>query len=187
MALASLRFDNNREIEESRQGFVIYGGAPSRFHEWEFRTMLKFKAIADDDDKKRREVTASVIDSLRSDALTEATDIGVDKLMQPEGIPTLVAALKAKAFPKLQSEAKELYKLGHETTGVLARQHGESMLNYAQRRRRWWSKLQSMDNTFTLSTHTLGELMLDAAKLNKVERLMVLTSTGNSSLTVGTT
>jgi len=38
-----------------------------------------------------------------------------------------------------------------------------------------------MDDTIKLSTETLGELMLDCSRLGKVERLMVLTSTGNST------
>ena len=140
MALASLRFDVNKYIEESRQGFIIYDGRASGFEDWKFRTECRIEAIIDDD-KERRKITGQIIDSLRGDAQQQAMDIGVSTLMEPDGIPKLIAALRAKAFPKMQSEAKELYKLGHESTGPLARQHHESMLNYTQRRRRWYLKL----------------------------------------------
>ncbi len=55
------------------------------------------------------------------------------------------------------------------------------MVNYVNRRKMWWTRLNNLDNTVELSTHTLGEFMLDAANVGKVERLMLLTSTGNST------
>ena len=51
---------------------------------------------------------------------------------------------------------------------------------YTARRIRWWKKLKSMDGSYTLSDTMLGELMLDAAKLTKMEKLLVMTSTQNS-------
>jgi hypothetical protein len=108
-------------------------------------------------------------------------DIGRAALMADDGIPKLVAALLLNAFPQQKSEAKELYRAGHAEQGLLARQRGESIHSFVSRRRRWWIKLTTMDNTIRLSTETLGELMLDCARLGKVERLMALTSTGNST------
>ena len=168
------------DVDETRQGMFIYDGAPSRYNEWEFRTMLKWEAVKDDD-RKRREITSSIVDSLRGDASQAAMDLGRERLMAEDGVPQLASALLAAAFPKQKSEAKDLYKAGHNEAGVLSRQRGESMVNFVSRRRRWWMKLKTMDSTIELSTHTLGELMLDAARLGKVERLMVLTSTGNST------
>ena len=166
MALASLRFDAGKHLAETRQGFVIYNGAPSRFHEWEFRTRIKYDAVKDDD-KKRKETVSSIVDSLDGDAATTAMDIGVAALMAEDGIEKLIERLKAKALPKLQSEAKELYRVGHEKDGLLSRQRGESMELYTARRIRWWKKLKSMDTTYTLSDTTLGELMLDACEVNQ--------------------
>ena len=34
MALNSLRYDAKVDVDETRQGLFIYGGQPSRFHEW---------------------------------------------------------------------------------------------------------------------------------------------------------
>ena len=51
---------------------------------------------------------------------------------------------------------------------------------YTARRIRSWKKLKSMDSSYTLSDTILGELMLDAAKLTKMEKLLVMTSTQNS-------
>ena len=176
MSLASLCSDAGKHLAETRQGYVIYNGAPSRFHEWEFRTRIKYDAVKDDD-KKRKEAVSCIVDSLDGDAATTAMDIGVAALMAEDGIDKLIERLQAKAFPKLQSEAKELYRVGHEKDGMLSRQRGESMELYTARRIRWWKKLKSIDTTYTLSDTTLGELMLDAAKLTKMEKLLVMTST----------
>ena len=106
MALASLRFDAGKHVNETRQGYVIYGGAPSRLHEWEFRTKIKYDAVKDDD-KKHKKAVSNIVDSLDGDAATIAMDIGVDALMAEDGIEKLIERLKAKAFLKLQTDAKE--------------------------------------------------------------------------------
>ena len=67
--------------------------------------------------------------------------------MPEDGIEQPIQKVQAKAFPKLNSEAKELYRVGHETDGILSRQGGEeSMGQYTARRIRWWKKLKSMDD-----------------------------------------
>ena len=71
------------------------------------RTRIKYDAVKDDD-KKRKEAVSNIVDSLDGDAATIAMDIGVNALMAEDGIDKLIERLQAKAFPKLQSEAKEL-------------------------------------------------------------------------------
>ena len=76
MALASLRFDVNKHIEESRQGYIIYDGRASGFEDWKFRTECKIEA-AHDDEKERRKITGQIIDSLRGDARQQAMDLSL--------------------------------------------------------------------------------------------------------------
>ena len=128
MALSALRFDARSEVDESRQGMLIHDGPASRYHECEFRTMLKWESVKDDD-KKRREITSSIVDSLRGDASQVAMDLGREILMSKDGVQKLASALMTMAFPKQKSEAKELYKAGHNESGLLSRQRGESMVN----------------------------------------------------------
>ena len=180
MALNSLRYDAKVDVDETRQGLFIYGGQPSRFHEWEFRTLLEMET-AGTDEKKRKELTAQVVKALRGDAYQIAMDMGRDALMAADGVKDLVKKVLDHAFPKQKSEAKDLYRAGHLVDGPLSRQRGESVVGFISRRRRWWIKLQAMDSTIQLSKDTLGELMLDSSRLGKVERLMVLTSTSNST------
>ena len=118
--------------------------------------------------------------ALRGEAYQIAMDFGIDLLLVKDGIEKeLMTRIMQHAFPKIKSEAKELYRAGHQEGGILSRQRGEPVTSYIDRRRRWWTKLQVMDNTINLSDETRGELMLDNARLTRVERLMVLTSTGN--------
>ena len=55
------------------------------------------------------------------------------------------------------------------------------MLSYTGRRGRWHRLLHLMDDQITLSPQILGDLLLDCSGVSKQERLLVLTSTGNST------
>ena len=44
MAGHSLRYDGATLTQETRNGTFIYDGTPSKFHEWEFRTMVKWQS-----------------------------------------------------------------------------------------------------------------------------------------------
>ena len=134
MAIASLRFDANSSIQETKGGVFVYDGCPSRYHEWAFRTSMRFRASKADDLPK---TTNSIIESLRGEAAQVAMNLGEDDLIKPDGIEKLVKAMRAHVFPQARAVAKELYKMGHKTHGILARQQSESMSNYIIRRRRW--------------------------------------------------
>ena len=151
MAIASLRYDANSHIQETKGGVFVYDGCPSRYHEWAFRTSMRFRASKEEDLPK---TTNSVIESLRGEAAQVAMNLGEDVLILPDGIEQLVKAMRAHVFPQARAEAKELYKMGHKTHGILARQQSESMSNYI-RRRRWWKSLKDMDPTIGLSDQIL--------------------------------
>ena len=178
MAVASLSYDASLAVEETKSGFFVYDGAPSRFHEWEFRAGIRYQS-AKEEDKHR--ALSSIVEALRGEAALVAMDVGMATLMDTKmtGFDELLKAMTARVFPQAQAEAKELYQVGHKHRGPLSRQAAEPMISFVSRRRRWWAKLKKLDPTVDLSTSLLGDLMLDAANLGKVEKLMVLTSTGN--------
>ena len=65
-----------------------------------------------------------------------AMDVGLTELLKPTGLEQLVEAMKKHVFPQTRAEAKELYRVGHKTGGILSRQSGESVMNFVSRRRR---------------------------------------------------
>ena len=105
-----------------------------------------------------------------------AMDVGLTDLMKPTGLEKLVEAMQKHVFPQARAEAKELYRVGHKTSGVLSRHSGESVMSFVSRRRRWWKMLKSMDRTIGLSAEIRGDLMLESSGLTADQQLMVLTS-----------
>ena len=142
MALASLRYDANSSVQETKSGVSVHDGNAARFHEWEFRTGMRWRS-SKEEDKDR--TTNNIIESLRGEAGQVAMDLGQEELMKPTGAKSLIDAMRAHVFPQARAEAKELYKRGHKPHGVMARQASESMANYVIRRRRWWRQLKDMD------------------------------------------
>ncbi len=78
MTLSSLKYDNEKIVEETRQGIFIYGGNVSRFHEWEFRTLLEISSCNKNDLPSK---TSEIVKALRGEAATVAMDIGVEELL----------------------------------------------------------------------------------------------------------
>ena len=62
-------------------------------------------------------------------------------------IDQLIIALKKVIFPLQALEAKELFRVGQQVAGPLARQTGESVTSYISRRRRWWRQVQELDSS----------------------------------------
>ena len=137
MALHSLKYDSHYAVDETKAGVFIYDGTASRFHEWEFRVGSRWESTKKEDCPKQMN---SVIESLRGDAALLAMDLGKDILMKEDGtgLKKLVEAIRGHVFPQARAEAKELYKSGHKTQGVLSRQPHEPIVSYVNRRRRWW-------------------------------------------------
>ena len=51
--------------------------------------------------------------------------------------------------------------------------HGESMLSYVSRRRRWWKLLKPLDSSIELSEPMRVELFLELSGLNRQEALVI--------------
>ena len=47
------------------------------------------------------------------------------------------------------------------------------------RRSRWWTRLKSLDPKYNMSGNILTDMLLDGSRLDKTEKLMVLTSVSN--------
>ena len=81
----------------------------------------------------------------------------------------------------MEQGRNEFYRKDHKLGGILSRQDGESMSAYCQRRRRWYAFLQDFDPTVQITDEMRGDMMLDNANLTKTERLLIMTSTKNST------
>ena len=178
MSLQSFTYQHDTQYEGTRDGIPIYDGSATSFHDWSFRTAVKFLAPKPDDKSR---VVASVIEGLRGEAADIAMDIGTDELMKEDhtGLTVLTEALRSHIFPKKEAEAKVLYKHGHKKKGILSRQPAEPIVSYVSRRRRWWTQLKQLDSSVELSDTIRGDLLLEAANLGKIESLLVLSSAGN--------
>ena len=55
------------------------------------------------------------------------------------------------------------------------------MMSYISRRRRWYRMMLELDPTLTLTQDILGDQLLENSGLSKTEKLMILTSTWNST------
>ena len=178
MAILALTYQHNFQYEGTRDGVPIYDGSAAGFHDWSFRTQVKWSA-AKAEDKSR--VMSQIIEGLRGDAADIVRDIGVVDVLKEDGLTVLTEALRKHVYPKKAAEAKLLYRHGHKQKGILTRQPSEPIANYISRRRRWWNQLKALDPTIEISEEVRGELMLDASNLSKIEKLLVLTSSGNDN------
>ena len=111
--------------------------------------MAKWDALAgskaEEKDSKWTELASNVVDALRDDAMKIAMDLGREVLISTDGVPKLVEKMGKQVNTKSELEATELYKEGGKNMGPLSRQFGESMLSYVFRRRRWWTRLRTLD------------------------------------------
>ena len=126
-------------------------------------------------------VANQIIEGLRGDALYTAMGLGLAKLSDKAGFEKLLDTIHAKVFPLKALEAKELFLQGHRIGGPLSRQSNESMTSFIDRRRRWWSLVQTLDKTIEMSNAMLGSMLLDHAMLSPTQRLMVLTANRNQT------
>ena len=127
MAVASLRYDATSNVDETRQGIFVHNGDATRFHEWEFRTQIRWSS-SKDEDKPR--AMAQIVEGLRGEAALTAMDVGLVILMGKDGLDKLLLAMSSRVFPQARAEAKELYQVGQEPKGPLARQSGEPSDSY---------------------------------------------------------
>ena len=144
MAIASIRYDVSAEVNESRSGVLIYDGSAAKYHEWSFRTSMRMSSQKDED---MPNTMSMIIDARRGDSAQIAMDIGAEELLKKGGYEELDKRVKDYVFPHAHAETKELYRAGHKSRGVLARQAGEPMHNFITHRKRWWRLLKKLDDS----------------------------------------
>ena len=166
------------EYRETRSGVFLFDGQPSLYHEWEFRTLARHHAAKEED---RKGLGCKILEGLTGDAYLTAYDLGIETLSKADGTLTLVEAMKKAVFPHMADEAKELYRHGQKTDGLLARQGGESMTAYVSRRRRWYISLQALDKNIAISENIRADLLLELSGLDRDKQLLINTSVGNVS------
>ena len=89
MALEGLLYGSGREgLANDKAGYPIYSGTAAHFEEWEFRIMGKWKALDGDEkkDKRRTELSSKVADAQRDEAVKIARDLGLETLIQADGV-----------------------------------------------------------------------------------------------------
>ena len=127
MSILSLTYQHDTQYEGTHDGIPIYDGSAISFHDWSFRTSIKYQAAKTDDKKT---VMSQIIEGLRGDASDIAMDIGTEALLKEDGLTVLTEALSKHIFPKKDVEAKVLYKNGNAKNGVLSRQSTEPISQF---------------------------------------------------------
>ncbi|OLP90155.1 hypothetical protein AK812_SmicGene28317 [Symbiodinium microadriaticum] len=122
------------------------------------------------------ECVSKILEGLRGDAFSIARDIGLNRLLKPDGIDHLIEQIRQQAFPLQSEEASELFRQGQLLSGPLAKQSGEPMLSYIARRKRWWSTLCELDPDIRLSEAMRANLLVELSGLSRQEQLMVKTA-----------
>ena len=79
MAVASVRYrpQGMRSAEETKTGFVVYGGTAVDFGSWKFRSEFRMMTAKGDD---RARAMSIIVEALRGEALQAAVDIGMKEL-----------------------------------------------------------------------------------------------------------
>ena len=80
---------------ETKGGAFIYDGSASTFHEFEFRTMMRFQTAKPED---RPAVAAKIVEGLRGDAFAIARDVGMTELLSENGVKTLIERIRQQVF-----------------------------------------------------------------------------------------
>ena len=162
---------------ETRGGIPICSGEAYAFDEWSFR--LHAKQLTSTDEQKKL-LAVPAVEGLRGNALKIARRIGAERLMKEDGLDHLIHAIRAELLPLAKVVARELFSLGAKSGGMLAWQHAEPMREYIFRREGWYRKLTELDGSMTISEDIRCEMLLDNAGLTRDQKLMIMTSTGNS-------
>ena len=118
MVVASLRYEPlSRAVEETKGGVFVYDGSPERYHEWVFRTSMRWKSTKEED---RLNTMSMIIEGLIGEAAQVAMDLGLEALEDKQALDRLLAAMRNQVYPMAQVEAKELYRVGHKVKGVMS-------------------------------------------------------------------
>ena len=68
---------------ETKSGVFPYSGLPSQFHEWEFRTLMKYDGTKDED---KPQLASKIVEGLRDEAFDIAKDLGREVFNKTDGV-----------------------------------------------------------------------------------------------------
>ena len=128
--------------------------------------VLPTMADVSDADVDMSECVSKILECLRGGAFSIARDIGLERLLKPDGIDHLIEQIRQQEFPLQSEEASELFRQGQLLSGPLAKQQGEPMLSYIARRKRWWSTLCELDPDIRLSEAMRANLLVELSGLS---------------------
>ena len=108
--------------------------------------MGKWDALAKDKDcdQKRTEMASKVSDALSEDAMKISMDLGLGKLIQPDGVPKLVAKMRE------QASQQELERARAQSMADLELKSSRRPLKLKMRDQLLVSKLTKADNSASL-------------------------------------
>ena len=138
--------------------------------------VLSTMADVSDADVDMSECVSKILEGLRGGAFSIARDIGLERLLKPDGIDHLIEQIRQQAFPLQSEEASELFRQGQLLSGSLAKQQGEPTLSYIARRKRWWATLRELDPDIRLSEAMRANLLVELSGRNRQEQLMIKTA-----------
>ena len=174
-----------KELHETRAGIPHFSGSAFLLPEWKFKVLRKkaaINSIKDDAlrEEKLAELMSKIVDGLSDDALRVSMDLGEPVLSKTNGIDMLIKALEEMTSVFKEDEARELFHIGTKSDGPMTRQSRESMTSYITRRKRWFARLKSIDDTTNVSENILVDYLMDGAGISHNEKLMIRTVCGTA-------
>eukprot|EP00435_Cladocopium_sp_Y103_P032824 s1828_g8.t1 len=113
---------------------------------------------------------------LKGPALQVARGLPLDKLSEEGGPSFLLKSLQSAFQSRVKQEARDLYQVGAQNGGILARQNGESMTSYVLRRRTWHDMMTDLDAGLKLPDGILAEQLLSNSGLSQDHQLLIRTA-----------
>ena len=96
--------DAHLPVEEDLANLFIYDGSKEKFHEWQFRVMMRWSSAREED----KPMTMTMItEGLRGDATLIAIDLGHEELLKETGMEKLIEAMSkhvAQLFPQARDQ-----------------------------------------------------------------------------------
>ena len=95
-------YSSRSDKQETKQGVPIYGGSAHEFHEWKFRTQVRYDGCKDDD---KPALAGKVLEGLKGHAFQIAMNMGPEKLHEKDGVLKLIDAIEQSLFPKTKQKS----------------------------------------------------------------------------------
>ena len=141
------------QSSETKSGVPLFSGEAVDFDEYCFRVEVKaLQRSKLPDPKNKVPLGPDLVEGLSGPGLRTARDLGLPELEKADGWKKLLEAIKLQIMPLARVEARQVYQEGlNPKSELLSRGSGEAMSDFVARRSRWYSTLQGLDKTITIS------------------------------------